>query len=39
MRQSRLRRITTPADLVARLAAECGAKPEGRRKSIGFQGK
>ena len=37
-RQSRLRRIATAADLVARLAAECEAKPEGRRKRIGFQG-
>ena len=38
VRQARLRRIADPAELVARLAAECGAKPEGRRKPIGFQG-
>jgi len=39
IRQARLRRIASAADLVARLAAECAAKPEGRRNRIGFQGR
>jgi SpoVK/Ycf46/Vps4 family AAA+-type ATPase len=39
VRQARLRRIASAADLVARLAAECAAKPEGRRNRIGFQGR
>jgi SpoVK/Ycf46/Vps4 family AAA+-type ATPase len=38
-RQARLRRIASAADLVDRLAAECAAKPEGRRNRIGFQGR
>ena len=36
VRQSRLRKMATASELLARLAAECEAKPEGRRKSIGF---
>jgi len=39
VRQARLRRIASAADLVDRLAAECAAKPEGRRNRIGFQGR
>jgi SpoVK/Ycf46/Vps4 family AAA+-type ATPase len=39
VRQARLRRIASATDLVARLAAECAAKPEGRRNRIGFQGR
>ena len=36
VRQARLHRVTGAADLVARLAAECAVKPQGRRQPIGF---
>lgn len=36
VRQSRLRTITDAADLYQRLRAECAAKPESRRRRIGF---
>jgi SpoVK/Ycf46/Vps4 family AAA+-type ATPase len=36
LRQSRLRKITRCEDIYERLAAECAAKPDGRRQSIGF---
>lgn len=35
-RQAKLRRITSPSDLLERLSAECLIKPEGRSRSIGF---
>jgi SpoVK/Ycf46/Vps4 family AAA+-type ATPase len=36
VRQSRLRKIQSAADLVERLSAECVVKPEGLKQSIGF---
>jgi SpoVK/Ycf46/Vps4 family AAA+-type ATPase len=36
MRQTRLGAITTARDLALRLGAECAAKPEGKRKAMGF---
>lgn len=35
-RQARLRRIASASELLARLAAECTVKPEGKRRPMGF---
>ena len=36
VRQSRLRKIQSAEDLMARLSAECKVKPDGRKNAIGF---
>lgn len=36
VRQSRLRRIQSPRDLIDRLMSECQVKPEGIKRAIGF---